>query len=100
MDNKVNGKIRISNDAIASIAEVAANEIKGATAINRMFGKSIKVSVEAGEVNIDIPVIINSEAVVPKVSKEVQEHVKSVVESTTGLSVGDVKIIVAEVRMK
>lgn len=94
------GKVKISNDAIASIAAVAANEINGATAINRTFGKNIKVSVEAGEINLEIPVVVNSECVMPAVCKAVQERVKNVLESTTGLKVGDVKILVSEVTVK
>ncbi len=94
------GKVKISNDALASIAEVAANEIKGATAINRIFGRNIKVNVEAGEVNLEIPVIVYNEAVVPRVCRAVQERVKSVIESTTGLKVGEIKIIVSEVTVR
>jgi len=98
--NELNGKVKISNDALASIAAVAANEIEGVTAINRAFGKSIKVCVEAGEIALEIPVNLNSDCVVPVVCKAVRDRVRNVMESTTGLKVGDIKILVSEVTVK
>lgn len=98
--NELIGKVKISNDAIASIAAVATNEVKGATAINRTFGKNIKVSVEAGEITLEIPVVVEGECAMPKVCRDVQEKVKTVLESTTGLKVGDIKILVSEVTVK
>jgi len=97
---ELNGKVKISNDAIASIAAIATDEVNGATAINRTFGKNIKVTVEGGEIYVEVPIIVSSECNVPEVCKSVQEKVHSALESMTGLKVNEVKIIVSEVTMK
>lgn len=99
------GSVRISDDVVAVIAELAAKEVKGiigmsggiADSITEMLGKKnpakgIKVEVGEKETTIDLYVIVEYGVRIPDVAWQVQENVKKAVETMTGLSVVEVNI--------
>ena len=112
--NENSGNVKISDEVIATIAQIAANEVDGIIGTGSSFageikqilskkapaGKGVKVVTENGEVTVDINVVVEYGAKIPAVSWELQEHVKKNVESMTGLSVRKVNIHVVGIEVK
>lgn len=107
------GEIRINDDVIAAIAGIAATEVEG---VNSMVGnmtgeiigklgykslsKGVRVDVEEGKASIILSLNIEYSFNIPDVSRKVQERVKSVVESMTGLEVTEVTVRIAGVNLE
>ena len=112
--NENSGNVKISDEVIATIAQIAANEVDGIMGTGSSFageikqilskkapaGKGVKVVTENGEVTVDINVVVEYGAKIPAVSWELQENVKKNVESMTGLSVRKVNIHVVGIEVK
>lgn len=102
------GEINISNEVIASIAGIAAAEIEGvsgmagsvAAGIAEKLGakknpqRGVKVSVTEEGATIDVMVIVAFGIRIPELAWEIQENVKSSVESMTGINVVNVNVMV------
>lgn len=99
------GEIRIASDVVATIASLAASEIKGIAGMSggivggiaEMLGrknltKGVKVELTDQETSIDVFVIVEYGCNIPDVCKLVQENVKSIVENMTGLNCRAVNI--------
>ncbi|MFZ5353558.1 MAG: Asp23/Gls24 family envelope stress response protein [Bacillota bacterium] len=99
------GVVRIAEDVVATIAELAAKEVKGvvsmsggiADSITEMLGKKnpskgVKVEVGEKEAIIDLYVVVDYGVRIPDISWQIQENVKKAVETMTGLSVVEVNI--------
>ena len=99
--------INISEDVVATIAGMAAQEVKGvasmsANGLGEMFGrktKGVKVQVGAKDTVIDISITVEYGARIPDIAWEVQNKVKTQVESMTGLNVVSVNVKVQGVNM-
>lgn len=114
-DNTINeyGNVKISDDVVAVIAELAAKEVKGivgmsggiADSITEILGKKsphkgIKVEVGEKETSIDLFVIVEYGVRIPDIAWQVQESVKKSVETMTGLSVVEVNIHIQGVNIE
>lgn len=105
-ENDIKG-INISEEVVATIAGIAAQEVKGvasmnASGIGEMFGrkpKGVKVQVGEKDTVIDISLTIEYGARIPDIAWEVQNKVKTQVESMTGLNVVSVNVHVQGVNM-
>ena len=110
-ETEVNG-IKISDDVVAKIAGIAASEVKGVSSMNggfaggisevfgkKNFAKGVKVQVGDKEVLIDLFVTVEYGCRIPDIAWEIQNKVKTAVESMTGLSVVEVNIHVQSVNM-
>lgn len=100
------GNIKISVDVVATIAGIAASQTKGvagmyssfAGGIAEMLGakknpsKGVKVDMSEDSVKIDLYIVVEYGVRVPELAWEIQEGVKSSVETMTGLSVDKVNI--------
>lgn len=100
------GNIKISADVVATIAGIAANEINGvagmcgsiAGGIAEFLGnkknpaKGVKVELNENSTVIDLYIIVEYGKRIPELAWELQENVKSNVESMTGLIVEKVNI--------
>ena len=92
--------ISISEEVVATIAGIAAQEVKGVASMNangigEMFGRKTKgVKVQIGEKDtvIDINVTVEYGARIPDIAWEVQNKVKTQVETMTGLNVVAVNV--------
>ena len=106
------GEVKISNDVVGTIANIAASEIKGVNGLSggiagdiaEMFGKKnqskgVKVNAEEKSVEIDLNIIVDFGIRIPDVSWKIQEAVKTSVEAMTGLSVKVVNVHVVGVNM-
>ncbi len=107
------GVIKIADDVVAIIAEIAAKEIKGvvgmsggiADSITEMLGKKnpskgVKVEVGEKETAIDLYLVVEYGARIPDISWQVQENVKKAVETMTGLTVVEVNIHIQGVNIE
>ena len=100
------GNIKISVDVVATIAGIAANEIEGvagmcgslAGGIAEFLGskksptKGVKVEMKDDSVSVDLYIIVEYGIRIPELAWEIQENVKTSIESMTGLNVEKVNI--------
>ena len=105
------GSIKISEDVVASIAAVATSETEGVSGLYSSFtndivsflgkktpAKGVKVTFHSDNtVDIDICYLACFGSNICDVAKNVQENVKSAVESMTNLDIGNINIHVAGV---
>ena len=101
-----NEGIKIENDVIAVIAGVAVADVPGVYGMQGGFAggisevlkgkknlaKGIKVESENDRVNIDVNIIVEYGARIPDVAFEIQNKVKTAVETMTGLKVDGVNV--------
>jgi len=103
---KTVGNLIISEDVIASIARVAAEEVKGIhslstkpASLKNLFlsgsNKAILVNLNDDIASIDIYVILEYGAKVQEVASNIQQNVKASVQNMTGITVSRVNIIVS-----
>ena len=106
------GSVKIADDVVAKIAALAALEVDG---VNAMAGgytsetiekaspknlqKSSKIFLNDGSVRVDMSILMDYSYNIPATSKTVQDKVKSSIESMTGLSVTDVNVRIAGIKM-
>ena len=109
-----NDTVKISDEAVATYAGIAVDDIQGvysmaggfADGISSVFtkkkdyAKGIKVDVGEKDAKIDVNIIVNYGARIPDVAFEIQNSVKKTVESMTGLNVVEVNVHVQGVHMK
>ncbi len=109
-NNELNstGTLKVSGNAIVSIAEAAAAEIKGvaltstnklavlkSSSVKEKFITPIRVKISSDSVSVDISIIITQSAKAADVAKAVQNNVKSAVQSMTGIAVSKVNVTIA-----
>ena len=104
------GKIVFANDVIATIAALAAAEIEGIEGMNggvmgdmvEIFGKKnvtkgVKVDVNEEECRVDLSVNVRFGYKIREVCTNLQENVRSAIETMTGLHVTMVNVFVQSV---
>ena len=107
------GNVKIADDVVAIIAEIAAKEVQGvhsmsggiADSITEILGKrnpskGVKVEVGEKEAAIDLYIVVDYGVRIPDVSWQIQENVKKAVETMTGLSVVEVNIHIQGVNLE
>ena len=107
------GEVRIASDVVAAIAALAATEIDGVYSMagnitNELIGKlgmknlskGVKILMEGGIVRVDMMVVVNYGYSIPEVSEQVQERVCQQIENMTGLSVSEVNVRIAGVKLE
>lgn len=106
--------IQISDDVIASIAGMAAQEVPGVYEMaggfaggisevlsgKKNMAKGIKVDVKDKVVKIDVNIIVEYGSRIPDVAFEIQKRVKTAVENMTGLKTSEVNVHVQGVQTK
>ncbi|MCK8058889.1 MULTISPECIES: Asp23/Gls24 family envelope stress response protein [unclassified Fusibacter] len=106
------GEVKISNDVVGTIANIAASEIEGVNGLSggiagdiaEMFGrknlaKGVRVNTEEKTVELDLNIIVDFGMKIPEVSWHIQESVKQSVETMTGLTVKMVNVHVVGVNI-
>ena len=107
-----NGSIQISEDVVASVAAMAVMEQEGVCGLSTGIGsdiaemlgkktlaKGIRLSTEGETLRIDCEIVAQFGQPVFVLARNVQEHVKSCVESLTGLSVAQVNVNVSGIAL-
>ena len=105
------GVVRINNEAIMTIAAMAAMEVRGVhkmggniakTLRELVFGrtpsKGVRIKMTGGEAALTVSVVVEYGVAIPRVADEVQENVKRAVEKMTGLVLSEVDVVVEGVR--
>ena len=104
-ENQTNS-IKISEDVIAKIVEIAVKGVDGVTEFNKskiklenLFNKddtnsAINVKSESGSVDITVNVIMSYSCKVKQAAEHIQNKVKNEVQNMTGIAVTKVNVIV------
>lgn len=111
-DDENIGAVQIADDVVSMIASLAVREVEGVEACaenmaTELMGKvGIKGAIKGAKVDIfekrvavDVFVNIEYGYNIPATCRKVQEKVKSAIENMTGLTVTDVNVRVAAVKM-
>lgn len=105
------GNIHISEDVLAVIAAAAALEVEGVGSLSANLGtdlvemlggkknlsKGVRLSVEDGNITVDLSIMVKYGYVVPEVAKQVQDGVHTAIENMSGLTPACVNVHVAVV---
>ena len=108
-----NGSIQISEDVVASVTGMAVLEVEGVCGLSSSIGtdiaemlgmktlsKGVRLSTtETGALRIDCDVVSKLGQNIFELAKNVQENVKSSVESVTGLRVAEVNVTVCGIAL-
>ena len=107
------GNNSIADDFVASIAGIAAIEVKGVSKLTGNISKElvsklgkknlangVKVEIADGAVKVDISVEIDYGTSIKKVSEEIQIKVKQAIENMTGLTVKVVNVVVSGIKLE
>lgn len=107
------GQIQVADEVVAIIAGLVATEVEGVTSIGgnitkdvisrlsmKNLSRGIRVDLADGKVVVYLILNIAYGYAIPEVTANVQNKVKSAIETMTGLSVAAVNIRIADVDMK
>ena len=106
------GEIRVADDVVSIIAGLAATEVEGVGSMAgnitneivaktgiKNLSKGVHVDVMDGVVTVDLDLNIKYGYAIPEVSGNVQERVRTAIETMTGLEVGTINVRIASVDM-
>ena len=106
------GVIRVADEVVSIIAGLAATEVEGVASMAgnitneivaktgvKYLAKGIRVEVLDGIVTVDVNLNIKYGYAIPEVSGNVQERVRTAIETMTGLEVGTINVRIARVDM-
>lgn len=106
------GEVQIADEVVATIAGLAATEVEGVASMSsnitnelvsklgmRNLSKGVKIDVNSNSVSVDLVLTLEYGYSIPNTSKQVQEKVKSAIESMTGLTVSSVNIRISGVNI-
>ncbi len=107
------GEVQIANEVVSSIAGISASEVEGVESMAggitneiadklgmKNLSKGVKVSVDGGEVSVDIAINMKYGYSIPKTSAKVQEKVSQAINAMTGLDVETVNVRIAGVSLE
>lgn len=105
IENLEYGEVKIVDDVVATIAGLAATEVKGVAGMSAGFvggiaeilgkkslSKGVKVDVKEKVANIDLYIIVEYGTKIPDVAWKIQENVKKTIETMVGVEVNEVNI--------
>ena len=106
------GQVQIADEVVAVIAGLAATEVEGVAKMSgnitneivsklgmKKLSKGVKVKITGTQVDVTLNLVLNYGVSIPKTSQEVQDKVKSAIETMTGLTVSEVNIRIAGIQM-
>ncbi|MBR6400103.1 MAG: Asp23/Gls24 family envelope stress response protein [Firmicutes bacterium] len=108
MENDKKGVIQISDEVISVIAAAAAREIDGVAKLVPLnvsiFGKKsagktkgVELEIKDGVVSANVNIMAHYNCKVRDVAQKVQDNIKNQIETMTGLNVGTVNVVVADI---
>jgi len=105
------GAVKINNNAITTIASIAAMEIKGVSKIGGGIGKTlfdflckkgttkgVKIITTLGDIKLTVYITVEYGVDITRIADEVQENVKIAVEKMTGLVLSGVDVVIEGVK--
>ena len=106
------GQVQIADEVVAVIAGLAATETDGVAKMSgnitneivsklgmKKLSKGVKDTITGTQVDVTLNLVLNYGVSIPKTSQEVQDKVKSAIETMTGLTVSEVNIRIAGIQM-
>ena len=106
------GSLKVSNEVIARIAELAAAEIPGVAAEDGklsvpqprigfppLMSPPVKISVSKEAAVIDVSIITQQGSKAVNIASDVQENIKSAVQSMTGIPVSKVNVNIVGIKL-
>ena len=106
------GEVQIADEVVAIIAGLAATEADGVASMAgnitnelvsklgmKKLSKGVKVTITGTQVDVTLNLVLDYGVSIPKTSQEVQDKVKSAIETMTGLTVSEVNIRIAGIQM-
>ena len=106
------GDVAIADDVVATIAALAATDVEGVYAMHtnitneiagrlgaKNLSKGVKITIEEGEVFVDLSITMKYGYSIPQTAKTVQEKVKAAIENMTGLTVSNVAIRIVGIEL-
>ena len=112
LENGNMGQVQIADEVVAVIAGLAATETDGVAKMSgnitneivsklgmKKLSKGVKVTFSGSQVDVTLNLVLNYGVSIPKTSQEVQDKVKSAIETMTGLTVSEVNIRIAGIQM-
>jgi len=107
------GQIKMADEVVATIAGLAATEVKGVNAMSggmvdgiadvlgrKNLTKGVKVEVGEKEAAVDINIIVEYGFKIQEIASAIQDTVSKSIESMTGLKVVEVNVNVQGVHVK
>ena len=112
MEKEVLGEVMIADDAVLSIAAIAATDIKGVRSLKGDFtrenihlatsdalGKAVKISNGENGIICRVSLVLDGTVDIPTVTKNVQDKIDAAIEMMTGKNVYEVNVDVQGVRL-
>ena len=106
------GQVQIADEVVSVIAGLAATEVEGVAKMSgnitneivsklgmKKLSKGVKVPITGTQVDVTLNLVLSYGVSIPKTSQEVQDKVKSAIETMTGLTVSEVNIRIAGIQM-
>ena len=108
MEKDKKGVIQISDEVISVIAAAAAQEIDGVAKpvsnTGGLFGKKsssrskgIEIEIVEGTVNVAVSIVVQYDCKIRDVATKVQDNIRNAIETMTGLNVGTIDVMVADI---
>ncbi|MDU7115070.1 MAG: Asp23/Gls24 family envelope stress response protein [Peptoniphilus harei] len=111
--NEADGKVKISEDVIATVASVAAERVDGIVKVGsnfksqvtdilntKNFNRGVKVNIGERETIVDVYVTIEYGIKIVEVSEKVQAQVKEAIENMTDFDVVEVNVHISGIAVK
>ncbi|MBE5856212.1 MAG: Asp23/Gls24 family envelope stress response protein [Lachnospiraceae bacterium] len=111
-DDDTKGSVKIADDVVGMIAAIAATEVEGVSAMGgnltdeimskigmKNLFKGVKIDVFERRVSIDMAITMEYGYNIPTTCQLVQNKVKQSVENMTGLTVTDVNVRIASIKV-
>lgn len=109
-DNSDLGEVKINEEVIAIIAAMASMEVEGVVAMAgnitaeivsklgmKKLSKGVNIEVADGKILVDVAIVLKMNENILKISKKVQDKVKTTVENMTGMEVSNVNVNISSV---
>ena len=106
------GNVKIADEVLASIAGLAATEAEGVASLTgdlkhesiafssaKLLSKGVNVEVKEGQVYVRLSLVLDGTVPIPAVCQNVQDKVKTAIESMTGMETAEVQVTVAGVTL-
>jgi uncharacterized alkaline shock family protein YloU len=111
-DDDTKGSVKIADDVVGMIAAIAATEVEGVSAMGghltdeimskigmKNLFKGVKIDVFERRASIDMAITMEYGYNIPTTCQLVQNKVKQSVENMTGLTVTDVNVRIASIKV-
>lgn len=109
---KDNGTVNISDEVVAVMASLAATGVSGVAGMSggvaggivellgkKSLSKGVRIVKEADSVLLELSVIVEYGAKIPDVAWEIQDKVKTEIETMTGIAVSGVNVSVESINV-